>query len=170
MKRVLILVPLVRYLAALASNEHPLRQLYQMEISTNNNHIESKLWTPGSRVQRRNHPLEGSLSEVSHQHAGGSHSEASYQHMNAILQAAGGRFLFGDETSDYINALLVPKDGKVPVDVKCLAAQGIVNVPKLLPSNNQDSSKPIVGVPSNLDRRSASLDKYKDFHASAIDS
>ncbi|KAK8949366.1 hypothetical protein KSP39_PZI005593 [Platanthera zijinensis] len=31
-------------------------------------------------------------------------------------------------TSDYINALLVPKDGKVPVDVKCLAAQGIVNV------------------------------------------
>lgn len=30
--------------------------------------------------------------------------------------------------SDYINALLVPKDGQVPVDLKCLAAQGITNV------------------------------------------
>ncbi|KAI0522897.1 hypothetical protein KFK09_005286 [Dendrobium nobile] len=30
--------------------------------------------------------------------------------------------------SDYINALLVPKDGQIPVDVGCLAAQGIFRV------------------------------------------
>ncbi|XP_020597916.1 uncharacterized protein YNL011C isoform X2 [Phalaenopsis equestris] len=30
--------------------------------------------------------------------------------------------------SDYINALLVPKDGQVPVDFECLDAQGISNV------------------------------------------
>ncbi|KAK9267752.1 hypothetical protein L1049_010186 [Liquidambar formosana] len=28
----------------------------------------------------------------------------------------------------YINTLLVPKDGRIPVDVECLAAQGITNV------------------------------------------
>ncbi|XP_020106278.1 uncharacterized protein YNL011C [Ananas comosus] len=36
--------------------------------------------------------------------------------------------------SDYINALLVPRDGRVPVDIECLAAQGIfraVNVDSL---------------------------------------
>ncbi|KAA8519681.1 hypothetical protein F0562_013874 [Nyssa sinensis] len=30
--------------------------------------------------------------------------------------------------SQYINTLLVPKDGQIPVDVECLAAQGIFNV------------------------------------------
>ncbi|KAH0466810.1 hypothetical protein IEQ34_004048 [Dendrobium chrysotoxum] len=30
--------------------------------------------------------------------------------------------------SDYINALLVPKDGQIPVDVECLVAQGIFRV------------------------------------------
>lgn len=32
------------------------------------------------------------------------------------------------QPSDYINALLVPKDGQIPVDVQSLAAQGIFRV------------------------------------------
>lgn len=32
------------------------------------------------------------------------------------------------QPSQYINTLLVPKDGEIPVDVQCLAAQGIFDV------------------------------------------
>ncbi|XP_059439754.1 uncharacterized protein YNL011C isoform X1 [Corylus avellana] len=32
------------------------------------------------------------------------------------------------QPSQYINTLLVPKDGEIPVDVQCLAAQGIIDV------------------------------------------
>ena len=32
------------------------------------------------------------------------------------------------QPSQYINTLLVPKDGEIPVDDQCLAAQGIFDV------------------------------------------
>lgn len=32
------------------------------------------------------------------------------------------------QPSRYITTLLVPKDGQIPIDIKCLAAQGIFNV------------------------------------------
>lgn len=35
------------------------------------------------------------------------------------------------QPSQYINTLLVPKDGQIPVDVQCLASQGIFHVVRM---------------------------------------
>lgn len=32
------------------------------------------------------------------------------------------------QPSQYINTLLVPKDGEIPIDVQCLTSQGIFDV------------------------------------------
>lgn len=50
--------------------------------------------------------------------------------------------------SNYINALLVPKDGQVPVDVECLGAQGIFNV--IMVNSIQDPKVGTVFEPSSL--------------------
>ncbi|KAF5764874.1 putative LPPG:FO 2-phospho-L-lactate transferase CofD/UPF0052 [Helianthus annuus] len=43
----------------------------------------------------------------------------TYGHLNKRLK---------NNPSEYINTVFVPKDGQIPVDIKCLAAQGIVQV------------------------------------------
>lgn len=32
------------------------------------------------------------------------------------------------QPSEYINTIFVPKDGQIPIDINCLAAQGIFDV------------------------------------------
>ncbi|KAL8192165.1 hypothetical protein R6Q57_028027 [Mikania cordata] len=43
----------------------------------------------------------------------------TYGHLNNSLK---------NNPSEYINTIFVPNDGQIPVDIKCLATQGIVNV------------------------------------------
>ncbi|XP_024992621.1 uncharacterized protein YNL011C isoform X2 [Cynara cardunculus var. scolymus] len=56
----------------------------------------------------------------------------TYGHLNNRLK---------NNASQYINTVFVPKDGQIPVDIKCLAAQGIVHVVRV-----ESMHDPKVGV------------------------
>ncbi|KAJ9565869.1 hypothetical protein OSB04_001835 [Centaurea solstitialis] len=60
-----------------------------------------------------------------------------------------------DNASQYINTVFVPKDGEIPVDIKCLAAQGIVHVVHV--ESMHDPKVGIVYEPTSLIQALADL-------------
>ncbi|KVH89476.1 LPPG:FO 2-phospho-L-lactate transferase CofD/UPF0052 [Cynara cardunculus var. scolymus] len=60
---------------------------------------------------------------------------------NEISHPTSGSLQLIDKASQYINTVFVPKDGQIPVDIKCLAAQGIVHVVRV-----ESMHDPKVGV------------------------
>nr|XP_043622663.1 uncharacterized protein YNL011C [Erigeron canadensis] len=70
----------------------------------------------------------------------------TYGHLNNRLE---------NNPSEYINTIFVPKGGQVPVDVKCLAAQGIVHVVPV--ESVHDPKVGIVYDPKSLIQALASL-------------
>lgn len=70
----------------------------------------------------------------------------TYGHLNNRLK---------NNASQYINTVFVPKDGQISVDIKCLAAQGIVHVVRV--ESMHDPKVGIVYEPTSLIQALAEL-------------